>query len=338
MRNQLRLTATATITACLLALALLAPAAEHGAGGDEPLLTRIRLSTIGTDDIEASAELYEQQLGYRTIEAGQISAELAASWDAPAMAGRKYRLLQSAAGDDVYLRLAQVSPAPNYRAMTTRGWNSTEILVQNPDAVYERLLESDFAHIGGPAYLGVSDTIRAVQFLGPSQEVFYFTADLGDAGQSILARAESPIHRPFIMVLAGEDATEISAFYQSTFRTPEVMDFNVPIALIARAQKLPEDQLYVLKLVDLRDFSNSIEIDGYPQAPVRERAPGELPPGVAIASFGVSDLEAIPQDLLLSPARVHNSTAYAGQRSATLRGPAGELIELIEERPNKSAP
>ena len=315
--------------AWLLGLCLLAAAGVSLGAADEPLLTRIRMSTISTPDLAGSAALYEQALGYTSIETGRISAALAGSWAAPKMEGRPYRLLQSGALDDVYLRLVEISPVPAYRALTTRGWNATEILVQDPDAIHARLLKSRFRHIGGPAFLGVSDTIRAVQFLGPAEEVFYFTADLGDARQSILARAKSTVDRPFIMVLAGEDAAAISAFYQRVFGTPEVMDFTVPIALIARAQGLAEEQLYDLKLVNLARFSNSIEIDGYPSAPPRPAHEDELPPGIAIASFEVSNLDALPADLFIAAPVVFDSRAYAGRRATTIRGPAGELIELI---------
>jgi hypothetical protein len=328
MRNRILFRA-ALPALCLCLLAGAIRAAEEA----QPLLTRVRMATIGTADLDGSTDLYARKLAYRSVESGRISAAQAAGWDAPAMAGRRYSLLQGDAGGDVYLRLVEISPAPGYRAMTTSGWNATEMLVSDPDAVHTRLQNSAFTHIGGPAFLGVSDTIRAVQYRGPAQEVFYFTADNGPEEGSLLARAQSAVDRVFIMVLAGGDAQVISDFYQRLFRLPQIMASETPIALIARAQGLPETHSYTLKLLSLGAFSNYIEIDGYPSAPPRIHAPGELPPGIALASFEVTDLGAIPAAVLIDAPRVDPGRAYAGARTATLRGPAGELVELIEAPP-----
>lgn len=76
-----------------------------------------------------------------------------------------------------------------------------------------------------------------------------------------------------------------------------------------------------------------MEIDGYvkPGLGPRPRAPGELPPGNAIASFSVPDLDAIKVQFI-QPPTVLEGAAYGGARSATFIGPTGELTELIEER------
>jgi hypothetical protein len=44
----------------------------------------------------------------------------------------------------------------------------------------------------------------------------------------------------------------------------------------------------------------------------------------------VRSLDGLKLDWITPPA-VHDGLAYGGKRAATVRGPAGELIELIEE-------
>ncbi|MEQ8515445.1 MAG: hypothetical protein RIC38_07560, partial [Chromatocurvus sp.] len=84
--------------------------------------------------------------------------------------------------------------------------------------------------------------------------------------------------------------------------------------------------------VRLTEFSNAVEVDGYPASTgARPVADGELPPGVAMASFSVPDLDAFDPALFLTPPARHGGIAYGDSRSATLTGPAGELIELVEE-------
>jgi len=99
------------------------------------------------------------------------------------------------------------------------------------------------------------------------------------------------------------------------------------------AQNLPTEHLFPLGLVRLGAFSNSIEIDGYPDtAGSRPTAAGELPPGVSITSFSINDLNMVDSNLFITEPITLEGIAYKGNRTVTIVGPAGELIELIEEK------
>lgn len=251
------------------------------------------------------------------------------------MAGKPYVLFQPESGDDVYLRAIQGTIPKDYKAMTTYGWNAIEIIVENPDTIYNKLINSPFVHVGGPENLGDDglSSIRAVQFKGPSEEIFYFTTDTGDSSKSTLLTARSYIDRPFIMVVAGPNARALTDFYVSTFDAIEAFFIETPIDLIASAQKLPEDYKFPLGLVRLGAFSNAIEIDGYSEAARPRPTPvGELPPGVSITSFTVNNLDLIDSKLFIAPPIRQTGLGYEGNRTATIVGPAGELIELIEEK------
>lgn len=297
-------------------------------------LKRIKIATVGTSDVLNTAEIYENWLDYKLVEEGQISNALARSWGAPSVEGKQYIIMQSQSGDDVYLRIIQVSVPDNYKALNSYGWNAIEIIVEDPDAIYEKLIESPFKHLAGPEMLGGGlSTIRAVQFKGPSEEVFYFTTETGDRTKSTLLTPRSSVDRPFIMVLAGPDPRAIMNFYVTTFDAEEAMYLELPVDLIAKAQGLPSDHIYEIGLLRLREFSNSIEVDGYPETTgKREVAKGDVPPGVSITTFTVADLDLIDPALFISPPTRINSLAYGRNRSATIIGPAGELIELIEEK------
>ena len=135
------------------------------------------------------------------------------------------------------------------------------------------------------------------------------------------------------MVVAGPDAQALTDFYVSNFSAEKAFFLQTPINVVSKAQQLPADHLFSMGFVRLGEFSNSIEIDGYPEETSGPRpvAEGELPPGVSISSFGVSDLDLIDTSLFVSPPVRLTGAAYMGNRSATIVGPAGELIELIEE-------
>lgn len=314
--------------ALLLGLACVQAMAQAG-----PRMERIRIATVGAADAAATARLYERWLQYDIVETGRISPALAASWDAPETAGRAYALLQGRNGDDVYLRVVETHVPDSYRALTTWGWNAIEMLVEDPRALHTSLQDSPFRLVGAPAAIGEDfPTIIATQYAGPSEELFYFTRDTGPRETSLLAAPRSAVDRPFIMVSAGPDARAMLDFYVDTLGGTEGFFLEMPVPIIAEAQGRDRESAYPLGFVRLDAFSNGIEVDGYPDSTgPRPRAEGQLPPGVAMASFSVPDLDAFDASLFLSPPARHDGLAYGDSRSATLRGPAGELIELIEE-------
>lgn len=297
-------------------------------------IQRIKIATVGTADVDKTKALYSEWLDYQVVEEGVISDQLATSWGTPALTGRPYTLMQGESGDDVYLRAIEVKQPEGYKAMTTYGWNAIEIIVEDPDAIYNKLMDSPFQHVGGPANLGGGmSSIRAVQFKGLSEEIFYFTTETGDRSKSSLLTPRADIDRPFIMVVAGPDARELTDFYSSTFGAREVFFIETPINVVSSAQGMPSDHLYPMGFIRLGEFSNSIEIDGYPESTgPRQTAEGDLPPGVSITSFTVSDLSLIDPSLFVSVPANPAGKAYQGNRTATIIGPAGELIELIEEK------
>jgi hypothetical protein len=73
-----------------------------------------------------------------------------------------------------------------------------------------------------------------------------------------------------------------------------------------------------------------LEMDEYPDAAtVRPCATGHLPPGNALVTLAVDSLDAFKVDFI-EPPTVRDGAIYAGRRSATVIGMAGELLELVE--------
>ena len=82
--------------------------------------------------------------------------------------------------------------------MTTFGWNATELLVKDPDALAEQLVTgSAFRMIGPPKDLWAApDAPRAMQVKGPGNEVLYLTRNLDFDFSGY-------VDRVFIMVVGG---------------------------------------------------------------------------------------------------------------------------------------
>lgn len=300
----------------------------------DPLLLRIAATTVATPDLDASEADYARWLGYRTVERGIVDVVLAESWGTPAAAGARTCTMTPAGEGDVFMRLVETPAVPGYRPLTTFGWNAFEIIVDDVHALAARLAGSGFAHLGGPRALQFMPSIVAMQVAGRGGECLYFTMESGDRAASILPPPSGFVGRTFIVVAAGEDFSRMLRWYVDRFALRERPVRQSKIGIIQEAQGLDADQTIELSAIGMHERGNLVELDGYPTGPgriagPRPCAPGHLPPGNAMVSIEIADLEPHVA-LALAPPAARNDAVYGGRRACTLLGPAGELIELIE--------
>ena len=298
-----------------------------------PLLKRLKINTVAAPDIVAVENWYTQWLDYSVCERGNVSEPLAASWGAPAMAGRSYLLMQPASGADVFIRAVEIDPVAGYKPMTTLGWNAFEIIIDDVYKLNERLVNSPFEIIGEPASLGGDlDFIHAMQVEGPGGDILYLTCDRVRAPDTLLPEPGAFVGRPFIVVLAGTGVEAVQDFYSHRFAMKREDDLQTTIGVLARMQGLPEDHVYDMGFMALAQPGNFIEFDGYDRGRgQRPQTTGQLPPGCSTVSFSVDDLDAFDLDFV-GDAVADESMAYGGARARTARGPVGELVELVEEQ------
>ncbi len=268
-------------------------------------------------------DAYHDHLGYTAVDQGELSAAVAGAWDAKNMTGREYLVMQPSSNERVYLRFIENPVTEGHVAMTTHGWNATELLVKDPDTLAEQLADSPFTIIGQPKDLWVAPNApRAMQVRGPADEVLYLTRNIDFEFSAF-------VDRVFIMVLAGPSMAELHEFYSNTtgLAVGDAMPFN--IRALSRAQNLPADTTYPLAVATVsKRFL--IELDEYPASiGPRPITDGYLPPGTSMVTFEVEDLDAFDVTWRAAP-RTLEGLPYEGRRTAVTVGPAGEWIELIE--------
>ncbi|MSO98437.1 MAG: hypothetical protein EXR11_09510 [Rhodospirillaceae bacterium] len=296
-----------------------------------PLLKRIKIATITVPDLDEATSQYKKWLGYSVIESGKVSAAHATLWGTPAMIGRRVAVMRPASKADVYIRAVEIDRVGNYRPMTTWGWSAVEIIVDNPEKLHLKISPSPFHIIGKPRRLNGYPTICAFQVTGPGKEVLYLTSDMGNPGTGLLPKPGANVGRPFIMVLASGSAERVRNWYSDTFKMKRNKISGNPVDIIQHAQALPPEHPFPITVAALADHGNLIEMDGYPtNTGPRPRNHGQLPPGVAMTSFGVKNLDQLKLKWLSAPAAIKGA-GYEGRRAACTIGPAGEIIELIEE-------
>ena len=288
------------------------------------------MATIAAPDVEEIDAWYSGWLGYKVRETGKVSDAMAASWGAPMSAGRPYSLMSSDAAPDVFIRAVESSAVAGYQPATTWGWNAFEVIIDDIDAVYEKLKKSPFTIIGEPHPLKSVPTIRAMQVTGPGSEILYLTAETGDRGKSRLPPPGRQIGRLFIVVVGGPDIVKLRDWYADTFTMKKNRIRESTGQVVQQAWGLP-DGSHPITLLRLREHGNSMELNGYPAGTgPRPRPEGGLPPGNAMATFSVENLDHLEVEFLTPPTRLAGA-AYQGRLAATVVGPAGELTELIEE-------
>jgi len=293
------------------------------------MLELIVAVTITAPDLAAIEQAYREWLDYEIVARGTVSREEAEQWAAPAVEGRAYLVMQPASGEAVYLRFVEQAPMAGAEPLRTHGWNATEILVEDPHALAQKLRDSPFRIIGEPRPLSMNPAIVAMQVIGPAGELLYLTRIPPGESAFGLGSARSFVDRVFIVVLGGADASQMLEYYHAGYGLAITEPAPARVGVLNREWGFADDHEIPLAIVRLPD-SFLIEVDGYPaKASKRPTRAGELPPGMAIVSFAVDSLDAVDVPLLTQP-RSLESMPYAGRRAALARGAAGELIELIE--------
>ena len=294
-----------------------------------PTHGRIMGGVVATPDLEASLADYNGRLGLPLIERGTLSAALANSWGVPALAGASTATLQPASEAPCFIRLVEQPLPVDFKPTTTFGWGAYEITVQDVFSWPAKLDGCGFRIIGAPREIPSMPYFVAMQMLGRGDEMIYLNETRMNTPSSDLPPALSPVDHMFIVILATPDREATVAWYRDKLHFDEGDSYTIEYTMINGAFGLPAGTTSALTVIQ-KGRLPIVEVNDYPpQAKLRVAPPGCLPPGNALVSLGVDSLDAIDLPFIRLP-QVLDSAVYAGRRSATVIGPAGEYLELIE--------
>ena len=289
---------------------------------------RIIGGLVTTPDLGAALGDYRDRLGFDLIEEGLVPPELAASWGAPAIAGARVAVLQPKSGARCFVRLVEQPLPPDFRPTRTFGWNAYEITVQDVFGWPDRLAGSGFDIVGPPKEIEGLPYFVAMQMLGRGREMIYLNEVRCDTPTSDLPKARSLVDHIFIVILAVPDREAALRWYQERLGVEAGGTYTIEYTMINKAFGLSTGTQSTISMLQ-KGRLPIVEVDGYPAAATpRAIDPGRLPPGNALVTLAVDHL---PADLpyIASPAS-RTGPFYDGRRTATVRGPAGELLELVE--------
>lgn len=280
------------------------------------MLGDIRRVTISAPDLGAVEDAYTRYLEYRVTACDEVSEAEAAAWHAPEQAGAASLTLRPAAGNDFEFRFIAAPHCKDYVPLTTYGWNASEIMVQNVDAMAEAVADSPFEIVGEPRNLSFSDDIRAMQLRGPADEIIYLTEFKQPVPGLKVPVARSAVDRTFIVILGGDSMDGLQNFYNETFAVPKAPVVESRVTMLSKALGVSVETLYPIAAMSLHGES-LIEVDEMPaQVGPRARIDGHLPPGIAIVGF---DCDSVP-----------SGATSVGDGVSVMTGATGELIELFQ--------
>lgn len=290
---------------------------------------RIIGGVVATPNLHVALGDYRDRLGFDLVEAGEVSADLAKSWGIEGLAGKPMATLQPTSGAHCFIRLVEQPLPADFVPTTTYGWASYEITVQDVFGWPDKIEGSGFDIIGPPKEIPGLPYFVAMQVHGRGKEMLYFNETRSNTPSSDLPFAESPMDHIFIVILATPDREETVAWYRDRLGLDVGDTYTIAYSMINTAFGLPADNLSSLTMVQ-KGRMPIVEIDDYPPPTLERRAdPGCLPPGNALVTLAVENLDAINADWI-TPPQILPGSLYAGRRSSTVRGVAGELLELVE--------
>lgn len=295
------------------------------------LLRHIAMVSHCVPELEPVVAAWEQFLGYAVVARGVLGPAVCSAWNTPAAVGQRYAVLAPASGQPSHIRFIETADPGGYGPPMTFGWNATELLVTDPDALANKLRGSPFSVLGGPGDLYPRPRApRAMQVAGPSGELIYFTRILPGGSRYGLKGARSEVDRVFIVTVGGRSSDEMHEFYGGTLGH-RIMD-RMPFinTILADGCGVSPSTVFPTSIARIPGRSFLVEMDQYPPTVgPRPRRAGHLPRGMAMVSFIVGDLDKLPVATRTAP-RAIDGGGYGGRRVGVIEGAAGEWLELIE--------
>ncbi len=283
-------------------------------------LQRLQRGSVIVPNLQAACAAYERFLGQQVLRKDTFSVARAVLWDAKHLAGCPTAVLAASSSEKPWLELIEAPFARPIAPLQRPGWLALEVCVEDVDRLRDSLGDnSPFRVIGEPADLAISDHIRAMQVVGPANEVLYLTEVKAPLPPFKLPLAAYPVDHLFIAVLGSQSLDEAVQAYRF-LAEQEALRFDTKITVLSRANQLPDDHQHPAATIQLPE-STLFEIDQLPQ----NLGPSPLSAVTGIVAVGCYAEQQVIADWADAGIVQFDPVLARG----IFRGPDNERLELI---------
>lgn len=281
--------------------------------------------TLEVPDLAASRAFFDL-LGYKSFATSCVSAQLCeALGDVSLVAAPSARILLR---NNPMQALDLVETVNVQQAgFQTPGFAALELLVGGLDQLAVTVTKSNVAMLGAPSPLSFSEHIRAMQLLGPNNELVYCTEVSGPIPGFTLPVLDHKAGECFVVITAVSDIEESLQFYSSLFgnEPPDVMQSRV--VAMSHMQGLNSEAVYDIAALSM-SARHYLELDQWLPVPTEKSI----------------DLGLKSSARILCVSLTHESRHQIGDHAerewqeqngtwhCLVRGPDGELFEFVKMR------
>lgn len=284
-------------------------------------------ATLLTSNLQQVVSAYQTALNFKITSQRLVTESLANLWSSPKLLGNRICTLKSANGDN-WLRIIEDKDCKTAQPLKTHGWMSLENNVGDVEQIRQNFTDdSAFKVIGEPAYLQVSDAIKAMQVIGPAGEVAYLTEVQRPVPPFELPMSDAETGSLFIPVLNTPNRDESVAFYEKLNAADSALKFDTKVTVLNNAWHLDIEHQFPVATLQL-DGLCLFEIDQVTQAQPVITNDNSLPSGIAMISCRAKNIDTIAKAFNKSITHIEDDY-YPANKVLILTGAAGELIELI---------
>jgi catechol 2,3-dioxygenase-like lactoylglutathione lyase family enzyme len=222
-------------------------------------LHHIESALIVVPDLEAAIAAYTFAFGYRVIGRGDFPEALALDYGQKSLAFAPSARVGRHSSQS--LQFVESKSAAARAAFDAYGWMALEILVRDVDQL-AGTLPSAFRVLEPPKNLDFTDAIRAMQVLGPGDEILYLTEvkrTVPGFNLPLSSVLDAPAGGIFIAVQAVQNRALASAFYQGLGACERTL-FEARLSAFNRAHHLPAETKHQLATVAFAS-SYMLELD-----------------------------------------------------------------------------
>jgi hypothetical protein len=285
-------------------------------------MTIICAITLIVPDLAGALRVY-QSFGYSLLAQGNLTeADEVVQRDAR-FANCAYARLDLNSELNQILELVEYTNCVRHEPFALPGWSAIELLVCDLDVVREQVLQLALPIWGEPQALSFTENIRAMQVIGPANELIYFTEQLAPVDAWPLPQAQTQFDQCFVAILCSHQIELSVQFYAALLKQSKPAVIESRVIGLSRLGGLQPDALHSISAMPLTrghwlEFDQSLRSD--------ERRDGEVASGI----FSISLRSDIP---LEHHAEMSVGTLKSVNRACYfLIGPSREKINWYYEQ------